>query len=52
MKNEETAVPCPNCGMMTARVIVCSRCNTEGCVEFCIPAGVGAICAKCESEDD
>lgn len=43
---------CPNCGQATENIIECPRCHTEGCIEFCIPAGVGTICAKCEENED
>jgi len=51
-KQEQTDQTCPNCGMATAQLIICPRCTIPACVEFCIPGGVGTLCAKCEAEDE
>lgn len=43
---------CPQCGQETAQTIECPRCGKEGCVERCIPGGVGTICVECEENED
>ena len=41
-------VECPVCGRDTDQILTCPVCDKEGCVEECIPGGVGTMCVTCE----
>lgn len=41
---------CPQCGKKTEQIVECPSCAKEGCVEVCLPGGVGVICPECEDK--